>query len=269
MIKETEFNEMWKLDEDTTPDVAKVPFEIGTQEIWKIRIQQISNGIRSYNFGANISTSNFATKLFPLLVYDINRLEGTFAGYNDSEKEGPTLLKIKSYFDVNCQAPIIVNWNSEGGRKFPTSSDRQLYQCAHAVKYLLLENVNAELSLNLIVETHKIMMENSYSIDQRVQIPTGVGNVRTIEEVNAGMYQFIPAQDVRRCMIALIHDYNRLFHEITNPIDLATYLFYQMITIHPFTNGNGRLCRLFLAWSLMKCGFPFPISFSSGHSKRR
>ena len=54
-----------------------------------------------------------------------------------------------------------------------------------------------------------------------------------------------------------------------HPVDLAVFLFYEVISIHPFLNGNGRLCRLLLTWSLMRDGFPFPVTFSSGHSRRR
>ena len=249
------------------PEVSNVPFEMGDNTCWRKRIGKFSDGISSFDFSATSYTSIFTSKLFPLLVYDINRIEGTLVGYNDSERECATMLKIRSYFKENCKPPMNVAWDSEGGRELShPSSDNKLYHCAAAVKYLLIDNVNSPLTLDLIVTTHQIMMENSFSLDRR--IPTLVGRVRTTEEVNAGMYHFVESSSVLSCMRNLVSEYNNCCRD-RHAIDLATFLFYEMINIHPLNNGNGRLCRLFLAWSLMSNGFPFPVSFPSGHSKRR
>ena len=62
------------------------------------------------------------------------------------------------------------------------------------------------------------------------------------------------------------------FHETKkdNPIIAATDLFRNIINIHPFENGNGRICRLFLAHVLiqMKCCL-FPVILSSFHRRGR
>lgn len=256
----------WKLDEDSVSciQLRTVPFEADDLICWKIRLQTVSNGIASIDFKANNYTSAFAAKLLPLYVYDINRMEGTICGQN----EGATMLKIRSYFEAGCKIPDLVQWNAEGGREATTeSSDRQLYQCAQAVKFLLVDNSNSALTLDLIVRTHEIMMENSFSVDRYGCTLTDVGSVRTTKEINAGMYQFVTSASVLSSTKHLVKQYNEASG--IHPVELATYLFYELITIHPFVNGNGRLCRLFLAWSLIKDGFPFPASFSSGHSKRR
>lgn len=114
------------------------------------------------------------------------------------------------------------------------------------------------------------MMQNSYNEDANGQnTPLPVDRMREgNEEVNAGWHQFVPAQAVKQSVTSIISTYNTE-REKMHPVSAATYLFYEMITVHPFLNGNGRMCRLLLAWSLLKDGFPFPVSLSSGHSKQR
>ena len=89
-------SKLWSSAENDIPEVSFVPFELGDNECWRIRMGKVSEGIKSFDFSANSYTSIFTTKLFPLLVYDINRMEGTLVGYNDSERECATMLKIRS-----------------------------------------------------------------------------------------------------------------------------------------------------------------------------
>ena len=62
------------------------------------------------------------------------------------------------------------------------------------------------------------------------------------------------------------------FHETKkdDPIMAATNLFGNIINIHPFEDGNGRICRLILAHALiqMKCCL-FPVILSSFHRRGR
>lgn len=196
------------------------------------------------------------------LVFDINRLEGTIS---PTLRDGATLRAIDGFLSAASEAP-------EGGRDANMRShNRQLFQCADAARYLLLENRDSELSIGLIVETHRRLMQGSYdSSRSRQKTPVLVGRVRRYsnEEVNAGNWHFVPAASVERCIDELVESYEEYRHT-KHPVDLAAYLFYEMVTIHPFTNGNGRLSRLFLAWSMMRDGLPFPICFSSGHHRRR
>ena len=55
-----------------------------------------------------------------------------------------------------------------------------------------------------------------------------------------------------------------------NPVMAATNLFGSIINIHPFEDGNGRICHLILAHVLiqMKCCL-FPVILSSFHRRCR
>lgn len=112
-------------------------------------------------------------------------------------------------FPSSC--PPLTTWCTEGGRERGSpSSDRQLYQNAMAVKFLLL-------ILQLIIETHRIMMENSFDLyyHGRNEVPIGVGFFRTTE-INARMYQFIPAVAVGSAIRNLIREYDNMSARSTN-----------------------------------------------------
>lgn len=111
-------------------------------------------------------------------------------------------------------------------------------------------------------------MENSYVEKLGYRIPVEIVKVRTVREVYAEGYQFLCALAVEGALLHLVEKYNEKAESI-HPISLATFLFYELITIHPFENGNGRLSRLFMAWSLLHDGFPFAVSLSSRLKKSR
>jgi Fic family protein len=62
-----------------------------------------------------------------------------------------------------------------------------------------------------------------------------------------------------------IKDIDAFLERRRHPIQRAALLLYQLLSIHPFRNGNGRLARLFASWSLVRDGFPFAVALSFGH----
>ena len=89
------------------------------------------------------------------------------------------------------------------------------------------------------------------------------GEYRT-SPVFAGYHIFAPVGYIERYMEDAIFR----FHETkkNDPIMTATNLFGDIINIHPFEDGNGRICCLILAHVLiqMKCCL-FPVILSSFH----
>ena len=219
-------------------------------------------------FVSNDYALEFYKRQLALAIFDVNRMEGTIA---PTLETGATFAKIIENLEYDNVIPDPIEWDAEGGREQSVqSSDRQLYQTARAAKFLLEQNKNADLSLDLLVATYQLLMENSYSEDKKGHRTYLVVNrVREgKEEVYADSHQFVSASDVKQLVHNLCNKYNRTRLSM-HPIDAATFLFYEMITIHPFSNGNGRMCRLLLAWSLLKDGFPFPVSFTSGRRRER
>ena len=242
--------------------VAYVPWE---KREWRLVADALTDAVVKF------TTSPFVSEFFDhqlaALVFGLNRMEGTLG---EQHKEGPTTILLTSFLRGKTPEPAVTPWDAEGGRDASAaSSRRQLFQCCAAAKFLLRDSVGSPLSVELIVQTHALMMAGSVNDDGT---PVVVNRMRCLpsEQVGAGIYTFTPPRAVKGCVDFLIEDYNeRLSTYALHPVALATYLFYELITIHPFGNGNGRLCRLFLAWSLLKTGFPFPVSFSTSHTRCR
>ena len=123
-----------------------------------------------------------------------------------------------------------------------------------------LENTSGlPLNTEIIKQAHGLMMEDEKDVL--------VGEYRK-SPAFASYYIFAPAGDIERYMEDAIFR----FHEAKkdDPIMAATNLFGNIINIHPFEDGNGRIYRLILAHVLMqmKCCL-FPVILSSFYRRGR
>ena len=137
---------------------------------------------------------------------------------------------------------------------------RQMKNCMRAWNYLQ-KTSGSLLSTKIIKQTHKTMMEHRDGKDVLA------GEYRE-SPVFAGYHIFAPACHIEKHMEGAIFR----FHELKR-MDLimaATNLFGNIINIHPFEDGNGRICRLILAHVLiqMKCCL-FSVILSSFHRRGR
>ena len=91
--------------------------------------------------------------------------------------------------------------------------------------------------------------------------------LHAIDDPNAGAYRSFPVRisgslvvlpnhvKVSRLMaefVSKIHDDTPKLH----PVALATWAHYELVTIHPFADGNGRTARLLMNLILMQNGYP-------------
>ncbi|CUI14218.1 cell division protein, Fic-like, putative [Bodo saltans] len=234
---------------------------------WEDLITLMPTAIDEANDENADTIQRFLKRAMAVFIFDANRLEGTISSLH---REGTTVRAILGFLNGTISAPEAVPWNSEGGREPNSpSSKRQLFQAAAAALYLLRDNASSPLTVGLLRETHRIMMEGSFVDDEDNMLAAGVLRSQPEEEVCAGLWQFIAPDEVLNAVTNLVKRYEQLREENHCPVALATHLFYYLITIHPFMNGNGRLCRMMLAWSLMRDGFPFPVSLSSGRAAAR
>jgi hypothetical protein len=124
-----------------------------------------------------------------------------------------------------------------------------------ALKYILNEET---LTVHGIREAHRIMME---------PILTDAGKWRTIN-AHAGLRTFVDPSTIEHAMQTAL---NSNIFENKDPYLVSVKLFYEIVhCIHPFTDGNGRIGRMLMAWILLKrCVVSFPTPIHNGHRKSR
>ena len=132
---------------------------------------------------------------------------------------------------------------------------RQMINCYKAWNYI---QKDLPLNTEIIRQIHKIMMNGEDIL---------MGEYRK-SPVFAGYHIFAPVSLIERYMKDVIFR----FHETKkdDPIMAATNLFGSIINIHPFEDGNGRICRLILAHVLIQMkSCLFPVILTSFHRRGR
>ncbi|MCL5100881.1 MAG: Fic family protein [Candidatus Marsarchaeota archaeon] len=105
-----------------------------------------------------------------------------------------------------------------------------------------------DVSLNLILEWHyKLFKETKSDI---------AGKVRNHQVAISGS-RFIPPPpaELNALLDEFIKWYNKNKSE-SNPVELAALVHLKFVTIHPFTDGNGRMSRILMNFVLNKHKFP-------------
>jgi fido (protein-threonine AMPylation protein) len=145
-------------------------------------------------------------------------------------------------------------------------SRKEIVQHAMAFKYIITHMIlyNEQLSEKLIKETHKVLTDGLDS-DDGDKSSTYSGQYRTLDVI-AGMngaftqYKLVPS-----AMTSIVKEFNQ---DITtaekegelDPYALAAKYCHKFINVHPFLDGNGRVCRLILNAILLKyAGIVVPI----------
>jgi fido (protein-threonine AMPylation protein) len=84
----------------------------------------------------------------------------------------------------------------------------------------------------------------------------------------AGDYIFPNRTDHKQDVADQLEKRNAEF-ATSHPLAWASDLMLDVLTLHPFMNGNGRFARLCFAYALMRHGIPCALVLSDWHSKAR
>ena len=207
------------------------------------------------------------------LVWMTNKLELTMPERPISQYE--TFKILKKIYDAESHATVedILSKHdiTRGGgltedAERERSSKRQLVQHLLAYKKLKQWAVSAKpLSEEVIKDIHQILMIN---LKTEEGSPVNAGSYREIP-VHSDDHAFPHHDCVPRNMKKIVDTYNRKVSAPHDPYQLASWLLFEVISLHPFVDGNGRTCRLLWCGSLMRDGLPFPLTITSGHKRAR
>ncbi|KAJ5662103.1 uncharacterized protein N7477_009719 [Penicillium maclennaniae] len=137
-------------------------------------------------------------------------------------------------------------------------SRREIVQHAKAASYIISQLCvhDQDLSEEIILQTHQIL---TYKVDAGNTPWKEYSGVYRTDEVCAGLHQFPHHIMVPNKMKAMIReldsDLNKAISKGTiDPIAIASKYTHIFVNIHPFIDGNGRMCRLILNSILLKLG---------------
>lgn len=96
------------------------------------------------------------------------------------------------------------------------------------------------------------------------------GEFRTTAAHSGTGYIYPEASIIPQRLEEIVSNFNTALSSKQTPsFSLAADLLYQFVTLHPFSNGNGRMCRLLAAYAVLAAGEPFLVNLSNGHKKTR
>lgn len=202
-----------------------------------------------------------------VMVFQSNKMESTLPQGISEQSTYELLDKLWDQAPEENFSVSRITWNTDGHHCSDTSGKQQTQQLEQhlgAFKFLRSQTRKA-LTLKTILKTHSILMANSVDGDGSLIL----AGVLRQGPVHAGSHVYPEAKYVESGLNKLLQSYNESSAEGLHPVAVAANLFYDLVTVHPFADGNGRLARLVVAHVLMEAGIPFPISLSSSHKKAR
>ena len=222
--------------------------------------------IESYVHAAGeerLSLASFDERALVSFILESNQLERTIPPdiTLDHALEACSASEELSESAENCR------WYADGRRnkQGTPALSIQLQRHYQSLLYLLSQE---ELTPEVVINTHEIMLAGA--LDHRGE-RLEVGKFRDGEVFIPNGHVFPPPEAVPRTVEAICRSFeDGLKEKRANFLSLSTKLFFEMIQIHPFFDGNGRLCRMLLAHAIIRLGIlPFPLTLSSFHSTSR
>ena len=185
------------------------------------------------------------------LVWMSNKLEGTLPK-GASEYKTYSLLTELLEVAPDARAKLDLSGSSDDGTgSEDRKSKQQLVQ--HMQAYCRLCDTaitrGEELSVDLIKETHGLLMDGLKNDGRTVS----AGAYRE-GPASADGHSFPEHKHIPATMDKIVREYSVKCSEADHdPYQLASWLLFEVISLHPFEDGNGRLCRLLWCYSLMEC----------------
>ena len=206
----------------------------------------------------HILMRDFASDSMVKFLYGSNFQEGTLP----KKRNGDTYIMIRNHFKDGSlfYTPDSDKWNADG--RFSNQEKNQIFRHFNAKQSLVGERI---LTLDNVKRVHSILMKNS--VDGTSE-PIINGEFRTGACYSMGTWiAYPPPQCIQRGLETILDEFNKQISKCNiDIIGVATKLFYDFVSLHPFQDGNGRVARILLSYSLERFGTPFPVILTTGHS---
>ena len=105
-----------------------------------------------------------------------------------------------------------------------------------------------DISMNMVLHLHKLLFKESE--------PEIAGKVRNHEVAVAGSKSKFPIPAELDFLLEEFFKWYNNNKKKTHPVELAALVHLKFVSIHPFTDGNGRISRLLMNFVMNKNGFP-------------
>ena len=198
-----------------------------------------------------------------------NKLEATLPkSANDQETYEILNNLLNESEDDECAN---LPWCADGETDHGGASKTQMYHHLKAYRYLCEVKVDGnyryeqELTVDVIKTAHQLLMKNAVC-ENGGEISNGTFRSHP---VHARDYVYLSHELIPQAVENIVQQFNKDKKAGMDPIMLTANLFYELITVHPFSDGNGRICRLMTTFSLFGTGVPFAVSITSGHRRSR
>ena len=199
------------------------------------------------------------------MIYANNKLERTLPLLSSAHDTYTLLNALYDDDSDDLHAAPPFSWNAEGENLREISA--QMIQHLRALKFLM-NQVKNSLTVDVVLKTHEVLMKGAVD-DSGVPIKNGTLRDHPCH-ADTHVYPEGDPAALRASLIQIIEQYNASMRQVSPAlVEPATILFYSTITLHPFQNGNGRLCRLLFAFAMIQAGAPFPVALTTGHSRAR
>ncbi len=179
--------------------------------------------------------------LDPALVRNIDEWYRIELTYTSNALEGNTLTRQETALVVEKDISI------EGKQLRELIEAKNHAEAVEYIKIFSKELGNlSDLTLPVILDIHRIILQKNDD--------TNAGRLRSVPDRIAGSTSIMPnAASVPKLMEEFIEWLKNIKD---HPVSIAVEAHYRFVSIHPFTDGNGRTARLLLNLILLQNNYP-------------
>ena len=162
-------------------------------------------------------------------IYNTNAIEGNSLSYEDTKD-------------------VLEGRKPRG--KYVKRDMREVQNMKKCIDFLF--NYNGELNQGLLLKLHKMELEGVHAKAGKIRVKQNiVGNYipPKPEDVPAELEKFF--------------SWHRQAQNTLHPFETAVLAHLKLVRIHPFMEGNGRICRLLMNHIMLKNGYPLLNIFNS------